>query len=146
MIKLNLMKTGRMIARMTAIVLLAASPAAAQDAGFPEGLWQVRIFTPVPTPELKNDEQVFQVCYDKAAVKSRMNPVLPAAQAGKCKREFTDMGDLAFDAMCNDGDHRLRISEAAEGLWRGTYRFVGKEGGVMLEPAVELKRIGKTCS
>ena len=141
MIKLNLIK----IARTTAIVLLAASPAVAQDAGLPQGLWQVRIFTPVPTPELKNDEQVFQVCYDKAAVKSRMNPVLPAAQAARCKLEFTDMGDLAFDAMCKDGDHRLRISEAAEGLWRGTYRFVGKKGGDMLEPAVELKRIGETC-
>lgn len=141
MIKLNLMK----IARTTAIALLTASPVAAQDAGLPEGLWQVRIFTPVPTPELKNDEQVFQVCYDEAAAKKRMNPVLPAAQAGKCKVRFTDMGDLAFDAFCNDGDHRLRISEAAEGLWRGTYRFVGKKGSAMLEPAVELKRIGKTC-
>ncbi|EJC85377.1 hypothetical protein Rleg4DRAFT_7630 [Rhizobium leguminosarum bv. trifolii WSM2297] len=55
------------------------------------------------------------------------------------------MGDLAYDASCKDGDHRLRISEAADGLWRGTYRFVGKKDAVTLEPAVELKKIAETC-
>ncbi|WP_041672219.1 hypothetical protein [Rhizobium leguminosarum] len=74
-----------------------------------------------------------------------MNPVLPKAQAAKCKLDFTDMGDLAYDARCKDGDHRLRISEAADGLWRGTYRFVGKKDDVTLEPAVELKKIAETC-
>lgn len=128
----------------TAILLISA-PAFAEDGGLPPGLWQVRIFTPVPTPELKNDEQVFQVCYDAAAVKSHMNPVLPKAQAAQCNLDFTDMGDLAYDATCKDGDHRLRISQVAEGLWRGTYRFLGKEDGTMLEPAVELKQIAKTC-
>lgn len=55
--------------------------------------WVPRIFTPVPTPELKNDEQIFQICYDKTAVKSHVNPVLPKAQAAKCKLDFTDMGE-----------------------------------------------------
>jgi len=127
-----------------AFVLIPAS-AFAQQGGLPIGLWQVRIFTPVLTPELKNDERVFRICYDDAAVKSHMNPVLPKAQAAKCDLDFTDMGDVAYDAMCKDGDHRLRVSEVADGLWRGTYRFVAKKGDVTLEPAVELKRIAETC-
>lgn len=130
---------------LAAAFVLSPAAAFAEESGFPTGLWQVRIFTPVPTPELKNDEQVFRLCYDKAAVKSHMNPVLPKAEAAKCKLDFTDMGHVAYDAACKDGDHRLRISEAADGLWRGTYRFVGKKGGVMLEPAVELKKIAETC-
>lgn len=130
---------------LLAALFMAAVPASAQDSGLPKGLWQVRLFAPVLTPELKNDEQIFQLCYDDNAVKSHMNPVLPKAEAGQCKLDFTDMGDLAYDATCKDGDHRLRISEVADGLWRGTYRFVGKDDGVMLEPAVELKRIGDTC-
>ncbi|WP_141130198.1 MULTISPECIES: hypothetical protein [Rhizobium] len=95
---------------------------------------------------MKNDEQVFRICYDAAARKNHMNPVLPKAQAATCDLDFTDMGDLAYDARCKDGDHRLRISEAADGLWRGTYRFVGNKDGVMLEPAVELKRIAEACN
>ncbi|MBB3945387.1 hypothetical protein GGQ73_001320 [Rhizobium skierniewicense] len=124
---------------------LLATPGLAQETGLPTGLWQVRLFTPIPTPELKNDEQVFQICYNEAAAKAHMNPVLPKAQASKCDLDFTDMGDLAYDASCKDGDHRLRISKAAEGLWRGTYRFVGKAPDTMLEPAVELKKIADTC-
>ncbi|MBB4479431.1 hypothetical protein [Rhizobium etli] len=130
---------------LAATFVLSPAAAFAEESGLPTGLWQVRIFTPVPTPELKNDEQVFKICYDKTAVKSHMNPVLPKAQAAKCKLDFADMGDLAYDASCKDGDHRLRISEAADGLWRGTYRFVGKKDDVTLEPAVELKRIADTC-
>lgn len=129
---------------VVAFVLIPAL-AFAEESGLSTGLWQVRIFTPVPTPELKNDEQVFRICYDKAAVKSHMNPVLPKAQAARCELDFTDMGDVAYDAMCKDGDHRLRISEVADGLWRGTYRFIAKTGDVTLEPAVELKRIAETC-
>ncbi|WP_172723913.1 hypothetical protein [Neorhizobium sp. T25_27] len=126
-------------------LVLAPGPVSAQESGLPKGLWQVRIFAPVLTPELKNDEQIFQLCYDDRAVKSHKNPVLPKAAASQCKLDFTDMGDVAYDAICEDGDHRLRISEAADGLWRGSYRFVGKDDDVMLEPAVELKRIGDTC-
>ncbi|XUY28574.1 hypothetical protein RMR21_015780 [Agrobacterium sp. rho-8.1] len=126
-------------------LLLLSTPVVAQESGLPTGLWQVRLFTPIPTPELKNDEQVFQICYNEAAAKAHVNPVLPKAQASKCDLDFTDMGDLAYDASCKDGDHRLRISEAAEGLWRGTYRFVGKAPDTMLEPAVELKKIADTC-
>ncbi|PDS75668.1 hypothetical protein [Rhizobium sp. L43] len=130
---------------LAAAFALIAAPSFSEESGLPTGLWQVRIFTPVPTPELKNDEQVFRICYDQAAVKSHMNPVLPKAEAAKCRLDFTDMGDVAYDATCRDGDHRLRISEAADGLWRGTYRFVGNKGGAILEPAVELKRIAETC-
>lgn len=130
---------------LLAALVMAAVPASAQKSGLPKGFWQVRLFAPVLTPELKNDEQTFQLCYDDSAVKSHMNPVLPKAEARQCKLDFTDIGDLAFDAICKDGDHRLRISEAADGLWRGSYRFVGKDDDVMLEPAVELKRIGDTC-
>lgn len=133
--------------RLSILVALfgLSPPVLAQETGLPAGLWQVRIFTPIPTPELKNDEQVFQICYDEAAIKAHMNPVLPKAQSAKCDLDFTDMGDLAFNATCKDGDHRLRISEAAEGFWRGTYRFVGKAPRTMLEPAVELKKIADTC-
>jgi hypothetical protein len=143
---MQVMKTISLIRLSVPFALfLLSTPVMAQESGLPTGLWQVRLFTPIPTPELKNDEQVFQICYNEAAVKAHMNPVLPKAQASKCDLDFTDMGDVAYDASCKDGDHRLRISEAAEGLWRGTYRFVGKAPDTMLEPAVELKKIADTC-
>lgn len=138
--KAALLRTGLLVT-----LVMAPGSVSAQESGLPKGLWQVRIFTPVLKPELKNDEQTFKLCYDDKAVKNHMNPVLPKAAASQCKLDFTDMGDVAYDAICKDGDHRLRISEAADGLWRGSYRFVGKDDNVLLEPAVELKRIGDTC-
>ena len=127
------------------IMLLPVLSAAASDAGLSTGLWQVRIFAPVPAPELKNDEQTYQICYDEKSADKHINPVLPEAQAKSCKLDFTDMGDIVYDAACKDGDHRLRISEVADGYWRGTYRFVGKDR-TMLEPAVELKRVAESCT
>lgn len=134
-----------MIFACASLILLPALPAMADDAGLSKGLWQVRIFTPVPTPELKNDEQTYQICYDEESMRKHTNPVLPEAQAKSCKLDFTDMGDIVYDASCKDGDHRLRISEVADGYWRGTYRFVGKDR-TMLEPAVELKWVAESCS
>ncbi len=132
------------IVACASLVLLPAFPAAADDAGLSKGLWEIRIFTPVPKPELKNEEQTYRICYDEASVSKHTNPVLPPAQAKSCQLDFTDMGDVVYDASCKDGDHRLRVSEVADGYWRGTYRFVGKDR-TMLEPAVELKRIEESC-
>ena len=74
---------------LAAAFVLTPDAALAEEGGLPTGLWRVRIFTPVPTPELKNDEQVFQICYDKTAVKSHMSADAPEkylSTATKAKR------------------------------------------------------------
>ncbi|WP_337268931.1 hypothetical protein [Oryzifoliimicrobium ureilyticus] len=119
--------------------------AASNDSTLPPGLWKVRIFAPGLTPAMANDEQTYQICYSEADAKNHVNPVLPKAEAKGCQADFMDLGDLAFDASCPDSDHRLRISQAGEDSWRGTYRYVAKDSNLMLEPAVELTRIAPTC-
>lgn len=116
----------------------------------PPGLYTLVILAPTLDPRLAIDEQVQKVCYSAADSAAHANIVMPPAERAACKQESLAIGDdLAFDDFCDDGYHRLRVFRIADASYGGTYRFVAKakgglldHSGLMLEPAVQLRREG----
>lgn len=115
----------------------------------PPGLYAVKILAPTLGPRLSIDEQILKVCYSAAESNAHANIVMPVAERATCKQESLQIGDdLAFNDFCADGYHRLRIFRIADASYQGTYRLVGKSKGgldhpgLMLEPAVQLRREG----
>ena len=110
-------------------VLFGWSIAAGNFSSFNQVPDAITWLEPRLTPASQAYMTPFTRCYSPEEQARGSNPVMPPAQERTCSpTTITEFGgDLVYDTLCGDVDHRLRLFTCGDG-YCGVYRWVARKG------------------